>query len=70
MEKTPVEPTRIDAIPTSRVIQYVRVSSEQQQHSMEGQLDIVYRYSADRGMEVVRIYADRDKYGFEKGADE
>jgi DNA invertase Pin-like site-specific DNA recombinase len=69
MERTPVEPARIDAIAPSRAVQYVRVSSEHQQHSMEDQLEIICRYAAARGMEVVEIYADRDRSGFDKGAD-
>jgi DNA invertase Pin-like site-specific DNA recombinase len=70
MDRTPVELVRIDAIPPSRAVQYVRVSSERQQHSMEDQLDIVDRYAVVHGMEVVEIYADRNRSGFDKGADE
>jgi DNA invertase Pin-like site-specific DNA recombinase len=70
MERTPVEPARIDAIAPSRAVQYVRVSSEHQQHSMEGQLDIIRRCAAGRGIEVVEIYADRDRSGFVRATDE
>ena len=70
MERTPLEPARIDAIPPSRTVQYVRVSSEHQQHSMEEQLDIIRRYAEARGMEVVEIYAERERSGFDKGADQ
>ena len=70
MERAPVETADIDTIPPFRVVQYVRVSSEHQQRSKEDQMDIVCRYAAARGMEVVEIYADRDRSGFDKGADE
>lgn len=70
MERTPVEPARIYSIPPSRAVQYVRVSSEHQQHSMGDQLDNVCRYAAERGMEVVEVYTDRDRSGFDNGPDE
>jgi DNA invertase Pin-like site-specific DNA recombinase len=69
MERTPVEASGIDAISPSRAVQYVRVSSDHQQHSMEDQSDIICRYAAARGMEVVEIYADRDRSGVDNGAD-
>jgi DNA invertase Pin-like site-specific DNA recombinase len=69
MERNPAEPARIDAIPPSRAIQYGRISSEHQQHSMESQLDIVCRYAAAHGIEVVEIYPEGSGFNNER-ADE
>jgi DNA invertase Pin-like site-specific DNA recombinase len=46
-----------------RVAQYVRMSTEHQQYSTENQSDAIRKYADERGMIVVRTYADHGKSG-------
>lgn len=46
-----------------RAAQYVRMSTEHQKYSTENQADIISRYAAQRGFEVVRTYEDSGKSG-------
>ncbi len=41
-----------------RVVQYVRVSTEDQQQSTENQLDSIRCYAEERGMEIVGTYSE------------
>lgn len=59
MQKTP-------SIPSSgslRVAQYVRMSTEHQRYSTENQADALAKYAEERGMTIVRTYADDGKSG-------
>lgn len=46
-----------------RAAQYVRMSTEHQKYSTENQGDVIARYAEQRGMEIVRTYADEGKSG-------
>jgi DNA invertase Pin-like site-specific DNA recombinase len=46
-----------------RAAQYVRMSTEHQRYSTENQADAIRRYAAERGIEIVRTYADEGKSG-------
>jgi DNA invertase Pin-like site-specific DNA recombinase len=46
-----------------RAARYVRMSTEHQKYSTENQADIIDRYAARRGFEVVTTYADEGKSG-------
>jgi len=46
-----------------RAAQYVRMSTEHQKYSTENQAEIIERYAAARGIEIVRTYADEGKSG-------
>ena len=46
-----------------RAAQYVRMSTEHQQYSPENQNEVVQRYAASRGMEIVRTYSDHGRSG-------
>lgn len=46
-----------------RAAQYVRMSTEHQKYSTENQAEIIARYAATRGIEIVRTYADEGKSG-------
>ncbi len=46
-----------------RAAQYVRMSTEHQKYSTENQAEIIERYAAGRGFEIVRTYADEGKSG-------
>lgn len=46
-----------------RVAQYVRMSTDHQRYSTENQREALGRYAAQRGMTVVRTYADEGKSG-------
>ena len=48
---------------TTHAAQYVRMSTEHQQYSTENQRDIIRQYAAQRGMKIVRTYADSGKSG-------
>ena len=48
------------AIPAA---EYVRMSTEHQQYSTENQGTAIRRYAAERGMEIVRTFADSGKSG-------
>ncbi len=46
-----------------RAAEYVRMSTEHQRYSTENQADAIRRYAAERGIEIVRTYADEGKSG-------
>jgi hypothetical protein len=46
-----------------RAAQYVRMSTEHQKYSTENQAEIIARYAAQRGFEIVRTYEDAGKSG-------
>ena len=46
-----------------RAAQYVRMSTEHQKYSTENQSEAMQQYAAQRGMEIVRTYADEGKSG-------
>jgi DNA invertase Pin-like site-specific DNA recombinase len=46
-----------------RAAQYVRMSTEHQKYSTENQSEALQRYATQRGMEIVRTYADEGKSG-------
>ena len=46
-----------------RAAEYVRMSTEHQQYSTENQGDKIREYAAQRGIEIVRTYADEGKSG-------
>ncbi len=46
-----------------RAAQYVRMSTEHQQYSTENQSEVIARYAAQHGMEIVRTYVDSGKSG-------
>ncbi|HUN86265.1 MAG TPA: recombinase family protein, partial [Terracidiphilus sp.] len=46
-----------------RAAQYVRMSTDHQQYSTENQAEIIARYAAEHGMEIVTTYADAGKSG-------
>lgn len=46
-----------------RAAQYVRMSTEHQKYSTENQAEIIERYAARRGFDIVRTYADEGKSG-------
>jgi len=46
-----------------RAAQYVRMSTEHQKYSTENHSEAVQHYAAQRGMEIVRTYADEGKSG-------
>jgi DNA invertase Pin-like site-specific DNA recombinase len=46
-----------------RAAQYVRMSTEHQQYSTENQSEVIARYAAQHGMEIVTTYTDSGKSG-------
>ena len=50
------EPANIS--PVRRAAEYVRMSTEHQKYSTENQSDAIRAYANDRGLEMVRTYAD------------
>ena len=46
-----------------RAAQYVRMSTEHQQYSLENQADVIARYAQANGMHIVRTYSDAAKSG-------
>jgi DNA invertase Pin-like site-specific DNA recombinase len=46
-----------------RAAEYVRMSTEHQQYSTENQGDVIREYAEQRGMIIVRTYADAGKSG-------
>lgn len=46
-----------------RAVEYVRMSTEHQQYSTENQADKIREYALQRGIEIVRTYADEGKSG-------
>jgi DNA invertase Pin-like site-specific DNA recombinase len=49
--------------PRYRAAQYVRMSTEHQQYSTENQAAKVKEYAEQRGIEIIRTYADEDRSG-------
>jgi len=43
--------------------QYLRMSTEQQQYSLENQAACIARYAASRGFEIIQTYVDSGKSG-------
>jgi DNA invertase Pin-like site-specific DNA recombinase len=54
------EQPKTEAIPAA---EYVRMSTEHQQYSTENQRNIIRKYAGERGMTIVRTYADSGKSG-------
>ena len=50
-------------IASIRAAAYVRASTEDQQYSTENQFEAIRAYAAQRGMAIVRTYADEGKSG-------
>jgi len=50
-----------------RAAQYVRMSTEHQQYSLENQADTIARYAQANGMNIVRTYSDAAKSGLSIG---
>lgn len=46
-----------------RAAQYIRMSTEHQQYSLENQSDVIRDYASQRGYDIVRTYADGGKSG-------
>ena len=46
-----------------RAAQYVRMSTEHQKYSTENQSEALQQYAAQRGIEIIRTYADEGKSG-------
>ncbi|HEY6328869.1 MAG TPA: recombinase family protein, partial [Blastocatellia bacterium] len=46
-----------------RAAQYVRMSTDHQRYSTENQAETIKQYAAQRGIEIVRTYADEGKSG-------
>ena len=59
--EAPTQPTLF------RAAEYVRMSTEHQQYSTENQADKIREYAAQRGVEIVRTYADEGKSGLNIG---
>lgn len=47
----------------SRAVEYVRMSTEHQQYSTENQADKIREYAVQRGIDIIRTYADAGKSG-------
>ena len=47
----------------ARAAQYVRMSTEHQKYSTENQAEAIRRYAEQRGIEIVRTYADEGRSG-------
>jgi DNA invertase Pin-like site-specific DNA recombinase len=47
--------------------EYVRMSTDHQRYSTENQGEVIRKYAADRGYEIVRTYADEGKSGLSLG---
>jgi DNA invertase Pin-like site-specific DNA recombinase len=52
-----------DERPLARAAQYVRMSTEHQRYSTENQADAILKYAEQRGLQVVKTYADEGKSG-------
>lgn len=52
-----------DVSPPILAAEYVRMSTEHQQYSTQNQVERIREYAAQRGIEVVRTYADEGKSG-------
>ncbi len=51
------------AAPGLRAAEYVRMSTDHQKYSTENQADAIRQYASQRGIEIVRTYADAGKSG-------
>jgi len=58
----PIEAFEVDR-KLVRAAQYVRMSTEHQRYSTENQAEVIAKYAADRGFEIVRTYEDSGKSG-------
>lgn len=56
-------PPRATTKPSNRAAQYVRMSTELQQYSPENQAEVINRYAASRGLDIVKTYADHGRSG-------
>lgn len=45
------------------VVAYVRMSTDHQKYSTENQLDVLQKYAAERGYEILRVYEDAGRSG-------
>lgn len=54
----------------ARAAQYVRMSTEHQKYSTENQAEVIRQYAEQRGIEIVRTYADEGKSGLNIGGRE
>ena len=45
------------------VVAYVRMSTDHQKYSTENQLDIIRKYAAERGFEIIQVYEDSGRSG-------
>ncbi len=59
----PSESGRHSSTRSTRAAEYVRMSTEHQNYSTENQADAIRRYASDRGISIVRTYADHGKSG-------
>jgi DNA invertase Pin-like site-specific DNA recombinase len=50
-------------LPAIPAAQYLRMSTDHQQHSLGYQADAIARYAAEHGFEIVKIYSDAAKSG-------
>jgi DNA invertase Pin-like site-specific DNA recombinase len=50
-----------------RAAQYVRMSTEHQKYSTENQAEVIQKYAARRGYQIIRTYADEGKSGLSLG---
>lgn len=57
------KPTPLPISKSVRAAQYVRMSTEHQQYSTENQAEVIARYAAEHGMEIVATYEDSGKSG-------
>jgi DNA invertase Pin-like site-specific DNA recombinase len=61
-------PNDVTAKPSNiRAAEYVRMSTEHQQYSTQNQNDKIREYAAQRGIEIVKTYADEGKSGLNIG---
>jgi hypothetical protein len=65
MDETGPQPTSSGQSRTAatRVVEYVRISTEHQQYSKENQRKIIRQYAEARGMSIVQTYTDAGKSG-------
>jgi len=52
--------TTSSRIPTA---QYLRMSTENQQYSLQNQADVIAKYASEHGFEVAKTYSDEAKSG-------
>ncbi|WP_256354569.1 MULTISPECIES: recombinase family protein [unclassified Variovorax] len=63
MEHDPADTARPDGCARRCAAEYVRMSTEHQQYSTRNQSDTIREYAMQRGIEIVRTYADEGKSG-------